>query len=99
MNNPTLVSIVIVNFNSEQFIWKCLDAIAIQSYKNIEIFVVDNASSDGSSEKLELINDDNFNYFRFEENVGSSAANNYGINNSNGKYILILNADVPCTLR
>lgn len=94
MINNSLVSVVIINFNSDKFIWRSLEALDKQTYKNLEIFVVDNASTDGSSEKLQNINRKDFNYYKFETNVGSSVANNYGIKNSNGKFVLILNADV-----
>lgn len=94
MSKTPLVSVVIIDFNSEQYIWRCLDALKKQTYQNIEIFVVDNNSDDGSSEKLKKIQDDNFHYKRFDENVGSSAANNYGIRSSKGELVLILNADV-----
>jgi GT2 family glycosyltransferase len=97
MMDQPLVSVVIINFNSNDFIWRCLEALKNQTYKNIEIFVIDNASDDGSSEKLQNINDKRFNYHRFEKNVGSSVANNYGIKHSIGEYILILNADVFLT--
>lgn len=93
INNP-LVSVVIINFNSDKFIWRCLEALEKQTYKNLEIFVVDNASTDGSSERLQSIDNDNFNYYKFETNVGSSVANNYGIKSSSGEFVLILNADV-----
>lgn len=92
--NP-LVSVVIINFNSDKYIWRCLEALENQVYKNIEIFVVDNNSNDGSSEKLlEISRNNNIHYYKFESNVGSSAANNYGIRASSGEFVLILNADV-----
>jgi GT2 family glycosyltransferase len=91
--NP-LVSVVIINFNSDKYIWRCLEALENQDYKNIEIFVIDNNSNDGSSEKLLELSQKNIHYYKFESNVGSSAANNYGIRASVGEFVLILNADV-----
>lgn len=87
-----IVSIVIINFNSGSYIFKCIKNIRAQNYPNLEIIVVDNASTDGSSSLLCADND--ILYFRNELNRGSSAANNQGIENCNGQYVLVLNADV-----
>ncbi|WP_367303165.1 glycosyltransferase family 2 protein, partial [Vibrio coralliilyticus] len=85
---------MIINFNSNDYIWRCLDCLYAQTYSNIEVMVIDNCSSDGSSQELEKISGIGINYHRFEENVGSSVANNYGIHKSNGEFVLVLNADV-----
>ena len=84
------LSVIIVSYRSDHVIENCITSIDSE----IEIVVVDNNSNDGSSEKLQLIQDENFRYFRFNENIGSSRANNYGIKKSNGEFIYILNADV-----
>lgn len=89
-----LISVVIINFNSDKYIWNCLECIRAQTYNKLEVFVIDNCSSDGSSEKLQKIQGDDFYYHRFDTNVGSSVANNYGIKNSHGEFVLVLNADV-----
>jgi GT2 family glycosyltransferase len=94
MISDPLVSVVIINYNSNKYIWRCLDCLYAQTYSNIEIIVVDNCSNDGSSQELKKTADVNLIYYRFDENIGSSAANNYGIRKSSGEYILILNADV-----
>lgn len=90
----SLVSVVIINFNSGDFIWRCLECLNKQTYKNLEILIIDNNSDDGSSEALKNLCRKNYYYHKFDSNVGSSVANNYGIKNSSGNYILILNADV-----
>jgi GT2 family glycosyltransferase len=94
MNND-LVSVVIINFNSGKYIFKCLDKLKAQTYKNIEIIIIDNCSTDGSDKKLEAISKkEAYYYFYSHENMGASKANNMGINNSHGKYVLVLNADM-----
>lgn len=88
------VSVVIIDFNSGKYIFKCLEHVKAQTHPNIEVMVVDNASSDGSSEKLaEMANRNEIRYCRSDINWGSSKANNFGIRNTSGEYILILNAD------
>jgi len=87
------LSIIIVNYNVEHFLEQCLHSVR-QASENIdaEVFVVDNNSVDGSikmvKEKFpEVILIDN------KENLGFSKANNQAINQSSGKYVLLLNPD------
>jgi len=88
-----LVSVVIINFNSAAHIERCLQAIEEQTYPRIEILVIDNGSSDGSLITLQhMANMGSITLFT-GENVGSSKANNIGIRESKGEYVLILNAD------
>ena len=53
MNNNPLISVCCVSYNHEKFITKCLESIWNQDYKNIEIIVVDDGSSDNSVNILE----------------------------------------------
>jgi len=88
-----LVSIVIVNWNHRLFLPGCLEALKTQTYSPIEIFVIDNASSDGSivwiKEKYPDVN-----IKAFEENMGFSKAFNYGMTLAKGEFVLSLNPDV-----
>ena len=88
------VSVVIIDFNSGKYIFKCLEHVRAQTYPGIETLVVDNASSDGSSEKLaEMARRGEIRYHRSDANLGSSKANNFGIRNTSGEFVLVLNAD------
>ncbi len=88
-----LVSVSIVAWNSIKYIGKCLDAIAKQSYPNIEIIVIDNNSTDGTVKYLK----ENFPEVKLvenRENKGFCAGHNIGIKLSRGDFILCLNPDV-----
>jgi len=86
------VSIVILNWNGKKHLEKCLLSIKKVSYSPLEVIVVDNASSDGSSEMVKkdfpeallVVN---------KKNLGYSGGNNIGIRKSTGDYIFILNND------
>jgi GT2 family glycosyltransferase len=87
------LSIVIVNYNVRHFLWQCLDSVE-KAIKGIEaeVFMVDNASSDGSVEMVRkefpwVITIAN------QENTGFSVANNQAMRMANGAYILLLNPD------
>lgn len=92
MNN--LVSVIIPVYNAEKTIEKCLDSLLNQSYKNTEIIVVNNGSSDRSLELIEeyKCRDDRIIALEKEE-MGVSGARNIGINYSHGDYLVFVDAD------
>jgi GT2 family glycosyltransferase len=91
-----LVSVVVVNWNGARFLKNCLDSILIQSYTDLEVLIIDNASEDHSVQivregypQLRLIEN--------SENKGYCQGCNQGINSSSGSYVLILNPDTILT--
>lgn len=87
------LSIIIVNYNVKEFLQNLLHSIA-RAVQNIstEIIVVDNASDDGSAEFIK----EKFPEIKLivnEKNLGFSKANNIGIKDSSGNYILLINPD------
>lgn len=91
MNSP-LVSILILNWNGASLIEECLESVQKSSYNNIEIIVVDNASTDNSMELLRKYT--NVKVIQNEINLGYAAGNNVGLKHVAGKYIVTLNNDV-----
>lgn len=87
------LSIIIVNYNVKEFLQNLLNSIekASNNYST-EIFIVDNASDDGS---VKLIREKypSINLIANEENVGFGKANNQALRNANGKYIMMINPD------
>lgn len=89
------VSAVIINFNAGNYVFKCIEHLKRQTEGPLQIIVVDNASSDGSRQRLdELSESGEIEYVYLDRNTGSSAANNLGILMSAGRHVLVLNADV-----
>jgi GT2 family glycosyltransferase len=87
-----LISVVVLNWNGGHMVQECLMSLQSQSYKPLEIIVVDNASTDKSVDlirmgfpKVKLIVND--------RNLGFGGGNNVGIKVSRGNYIIILNND------
>ena len=87
------LSVIIVNYNVKNLLRDCLLSVQKAAHSiDTEIIVVDNASSDGSVEMLKA----EFKYVKLitnTQNLGFSKANNQGIAQSQGKYILLLNPD------
>ena len=91
MNN--LVSIITPSFNSSRFIQDCIDSVLSQTYNNWELLIVDDFSSDNSSELVKRYNDDRILLIELKKNVGASEARNIAIRKAKGKYIAFLDAD------
>lgn len=89
----SLVNIIILNWNGELHIHKCIEYILMQSYTNIEIIIVDNASTDGSLKKIKR-KYPNFLYIENNTNRGYAIGMNQGIKRSKGEFIIALNQDV-----
>ncbi len=88
-----LVSIIIVNRNCLKFIIDLLESVNVQTYKNIEVILYDNGSTDGSLEYVIQNCPDIFTIGN-SRNIGYSKALNSCIEKSRGEYILVLNTDV-----
>ncbi len=86
-----LVSVNILTYNAQDLIEPCLESVLEQTYSNLEILIVDNASTDKTLEKIK-----NFKIRIIEnkQNLGFSVGHNIGIRESKGDYVLCLNQDV-----
>ncbi len=88
-----LVTVIIINFSSGVHIERCIQAIEAQSYPQIEILVIDNGSTDGSLALVQRMASEARLRLFTGTNVGFAKANNLGIRESSGEFVLILNAD------
>lgn len=87
-----LVSVIIPNYNSIKFIEETLECLINQTYKNLEIIVVDDGSTDSSFEFISNLNIPNIKLVR-NLSKGACAARNYGLRLATGDYIQFLDAD------
>lgn len=86
------VSVIIVNWNGEKWLKKCLDSLFGQKYRNFELIIVDNASEDNSVEYIKE-HYPGVTIIRNKENYGFAKGNNIGIIKAKGKYIVLINND------
>jgi len=92
MSEKVDLSIIIVSYNTKDFLKKCLESLNSDD----EIIVVDNNSSDGSVEMVKRIKTSktqNIKIIGNKKNLGFAKANNIGLRKSSGRYILFLNPD------
>lgn len=90
-----LITVIIPVYNLEKFIGKCLDSILSQTYKNLEIIVIDDCSTDNS---LKIINGysaiyKNIKVIHNSQNMGVATSRNLGLNCANGDYIYFIDGD------
>lgn len=91
MKKEPLVSVIIVNWNGGKVFRDCVESLKKLDYINLELIVVDNASSDGSERYAEAVKGAKL--IRNKKNVGFAPANNQGYEIAKGDYILLLNND------
>jgi len=88
-----LVSICIPVYNAEKTIAETLPTILGQTYRNMEILVVDNASTDRTPALLKEFNDERIKIYRNEINIGAEGNFSKAVQLANGKYIALFHAD------
>lgn len=85
-------SVIIPLYNKKSSIIRTIQSVLLQDYTNFEIIVIDDGSTDGSSELLEKIEDHRILIYK-KENTGVSDTRNIGIKKAKGKFIAFLDAD------
>ncbi|MEO9967542.1 MAG: glycosyltransferase [Reichenbachiella sp.] len=94
MNNP-LVSVICLCYNQQKFLCEALDSVQNQTYDNIQLIIVDDASTDGSKERIKswLSGKSDVPFLDHSVNLGSTTAFNTGLALASGDYIIDLAAD------
>ena len=95
MKHEDKVSVIIPFFNTEKYIKKCLNSIAKQLFKNIEIFLINDGSTDSSAEicKKFTKSDKRFKLITHKKNKGLAAARNTGLDFITGNYVCFIDSD------
>lgn len=98
VNKSPLISIIIPTKDNSQLLEQCINSIYEKSiYSNFEIIVINNRSEEKNTfDLLENLKDiySNFNYYDYDDDFNFSKICNYGVNKSNGEYVLLLNNDI-----
>ncbi|MBR6909457.1 MAG: glycosyltransferase family 2 protein, partial [Lachnospiraceae bacterium] len=90
-----MINVIIPVYNiQKEYLKRCIDSVLAQTYKDIEIILVDDGSSDGSGDVCDEYASLNANVKAFhKENGGSSSARNIGIKEASGEYIGFVDSD------
>lgn len=94
MNNSPLISVVLPTYNVAQYLRQCLESVAAQTYRNIEVIIVIDGATDGSYEiaKEFCKTDDRFSVY-WQENQGSGPARNAGLAHCRGELVMFVDPD------
>ncbi len=87
------ISVIVLNYNGKHLIGECLEALFLQSFRDFEIIVVDNGSSDGSTGFLEDTFGDRIRLIKNSQNLGFAEGNNIGFTHASGEFVALLNND------
>lgn len=93
MSNDLMVSVIVPVYNGEKYIERCIDSLLNQTYKNIEILIVNDGSTDGTSEKLKKYYTNEKVIIINQKNGGVSKARNKAIESARGEYIQFTDSD------
>ena len=89
------VSVLVAVYNAEAFLSRCLDSLKAQTYEDIQVICVDDASTDDSCRLLQeyAAKDSRIEVMSLPENRGQAHARNEGLKHAKGDYICMLDAD------
>jgi glycosyltransferase involved in cell wall biosynthesis len=89
---PYLISIVMPCYNASRYIGEAIDSVLGQKYRNFELIIVNDGSTDNSEYIIQGYSDPRIRYFK-QENKGQCAASNFGLSKACGTYIKFIDAD------
>ena len=96
MKHQPLISIITVNFNGKKLTAELLNSIAEQSFRDFEVIIVDNASTENPAEYFNK-NYPNAHFIRSEKNLGFAGGNNLAVKEARGQFLFFINNDAEIT--
>jgi hypothetical protein len=91
------VTAIVLNYNGHGFVTESVKSLLDQEFRDLEVVVVDNASTDGSAEEIEATFGGRVRLVRAPRNLGFGAGNNLAIREARGRHIVLLNNDAVAT--
>ena len=87
------ISIIIPTYNRGKIISNSIKSVLNQTFKNLEIIVIDDGSNDNTKEIIDNLNDGRIKYIQLNKNCGGSFARNFGIKKASGQFISFQDSD------
>lgn len=89
-----LVSVIMPSYNTAKFISDSINSVLYQTYKNWELIIVDDCSTDNTDEAVKpFLSDNRIRYLKNEKNSGAAVSRNYALREAKGKWIAFLDSD------
>jgi len=95
-NKKNLITVILTNYNGSRFLQKSITSVLNQTYKNLELIIIDDCSTDSSPEIIKNFKkvDKRVRYFKTRKNSGNVAVpRNLGISQSKGRYVAFIDSD------
>lgn len=92
MNEQPIFTVIIPTYNREFFLKRTVDSILAQTFKDLELIIVDDGSTDNTKKLIDSYEDNRIIYF-YKENGGQNSAVNVGLQNARGEYIAFCDSD------
>lgn len=93
MNSEFKISVIIPSYNRAKSLERAMQSVLRQSYKNLELIIVDDCSTDNTEDVVKSIKDERVHYIKHTVNKGACAARNTGVSQSVGAYIAFQDSD------
>lgn len=93
MKENPLVSVILPTYNRAELLKRAIDSVRAQTYENLEILIIDDASSDDTESIVRSYRDARIRYIRHSSNLGGAAARNTGLQLARGHFIAFLDSD------
>lgn len=90
---PGLVSVIMPSYNTAPYIAKSIESVLRQTYRNLELIIVDDCSTDNTDEVVESFSDSRIRYFHNEKNSGAAVSRNRALREARGQWIAFLDSD------
>lgn len=87
------VSVIMPVYNSDKYIEQSVKSILNQTYENLELIIVNDASTDGTAAKLNIVNDPRIKILTNKTNLGNYPSRNLGLKLARGEYLFVMDAD------
>lgn len=88
-----LVSIITPSYNTAKYIAETIESVLNQTYKNFEMIIVDDCSTDNTEEVVKKFSDSRVKFYKNEKNSGAAISRNYALKLAKGKWIAFLDSD------
>lgn len=86
------VSVILPTYNRIYYLMDAIQSVLIQEYEDFELIIVDDGSTDGTTEAVQKLKDNRIHYY-YQENSGRSSARNVGLEKATGDYIAFIDSD------
>ena len=93
VSKKPLISVIIPTFNRETLLKRAIISVLNQTYQNLEIVIIDDASKDGTEKLVNNFQDSRINYFKNDRNQGVQISRNRGLEIAKGLFISFLDDD------